>query len=151
MKSKKNRLFEIFEHVTGINPIEPLEQSQINNQWNESTISEFLDTIGQDEIRMLDDKSGISAGDFGRVKFNIVSEGALYLEFQTPEMAHMAFERLSSSIGNPYEFSSRFDMMPKTIMVQFTDNGVNEDLLYSHATDAAPAQDNYQIGSEQPK
>lgn len=142
----KKRLNEIFEHVNGISPSVPEEVSQSN--WTSDSITEFLDTIGQNQNKMIDPNSGVSSGDFGRVKFS-VQNNTLYLEFQTPEMAHMAINRLSDAVGNPYEFSSRFDEMPNTVMVQFTNSGISEgDLAYMQVDDACPETDQYQIGTE---
>lgn len=145
--STQNKLFRIFEHVTGVQPEEVLSQQY--SKWDQNAAEELLQTIGQDNIKMISPTDGVSEGDWGRVKFSIVSSGALYLQFQTPEMAHMAINSLSDSATNPYEFSSRFDEMPTTVMVQFTDNGISEgDLVYHHATDAGPDQDKYEIGAE---
>lgn len=144
----QKRLNEVFEHVTGVNPYP--QEEYISNKWNTNSIVEFMDIIGQDDqkIKMIDPTTGISFGDFGRVKFS-VQNNTLYLEFQTPEMAHMAINKLSDAVGNPYEFSSRFDQMPNTVMVQFTDSGINEgDLAYMHVNDAGPETDQYQIGTE---
>lgn len=147
--ANQKRLNEVFEHVTGVPVQQPNDNEIGNTVWTESVISEFLDAMGQDSNKMLDLTTGISNGDWGKVKYSVVNGAVLYLQFQTPEMAHMAFNSLSNSLSNPYEFSSRFDMMPTTVMVQFTDSGIDEgDLLYSHATDTGPNQDQYQIGTE---
>lgn len=148
----QKRLFEVFEHVTGV-PMKEQQPSieQIGNtSWTESAISELLDAVGQDENKMFSLTAGVSNGDWGRVKYSVVNGAILYLQFQTPEEAHMAINSFSNSLSNPYEFSSRFDQMPTTVMVQFTDSGISEDLLYSHATDAGPNSDQYQMGTESP-
>lgn len=142
----KKRLNEVFEHVTGVNP--SISEAIPESNWTAGTIGEFLDTVGQEQYKMLDRNSGVSSGDFGRVKFR-VQNNTLYLDFQTPEMAHMAINNMSNAASNPYEFSSRFDQMPNTVMVQFTDSGINEgDLAYMHVNDAGPETDQYQIGTE---
>jgi hypothetical protein len=143
----KKRLFEVFEHVTGIQP--SLSEEIPSNDWTAGTIVEFMDSIGQDEQRMMDRNSGYSSGDYGRIKFR-VQNNTLYMDFQTPEIAHLAINKLSDALSNPYEFYSRFDEMPNTVMVQFTNNGIDEgDLTYAHANGAAPEQDQYQLGMEE--
>jgi len=143
----EKRLFEVFEHVTGIKP--SVSEDVPANDWTSGAIIEFMDSIGQDEQRMLDRNSGYSNGDLGRIKFR-VQNNTLYMDFQTPEIAHLAINKLSDALSNPYEFYSRFDEMPNTVMVQFTDNGISEgDLTYAHVNSAAPDKDQYQIGMEE--
>lgn len=148
--STQKRLNEVFEHVTGVPIQQPSEQEIGNTIWTESVISELLDAMGQDNNKMLSLTAGVSTGDWGRVKYSVVDGSVLYLQFQTPEEAHMAFNQLSHSLSNPYEFSSRFDEMPTTVMVQFTDSGISEgDLTYAHVNGSAgPDQDQYKIGME---
>lgn len=144
----QKRLLEVFEHVTGSNPSTLTDQQVGDSKWTENVIGSFLDEIGQDQFKMFDLTKGASNGDFGRVKFSVVNN-TLYLDFQTPEIAHMAINRLSDSLSNPYEFSSRFDQMPQTVMVQFTDSGISEgDLTYAHVNGAGPEIDKFQIGTE---
>lgn len=141
---KKNRLFEVFEHVNGVQPEVTSEESN----WTDNDLESLLTDMGQEYQSFTGNLNGISQGDFGRVKFS-VKGGVLYLEFPNPETAHMAFNSLSSSLSNPYEFSSRFDQMPTTVMVQMTNSGINEDMLsYVHVDDAQPSRDKYQIGME---
>jgi len=96
----------------------------ISTGWDKNSISEFMEIIGQDDRVDFssDQQRGLSDGDFGRIMFDI-KNNTLYLKFETPEEAKIAQERLSNTLSNPYEFSSRFDIMPSVVMVQLTDDG----------------------------
>jgi len=96
--------------------------------WNKINIVEFLDAIGQDEIKFKEpdesDKDyiiGNSDGDFGIIGFR-AREGELRLKFPFEPDAPVAMDRISKALSNPYEFFSRFDMMPGIIIVRFTED-----------------------------
>lgn len=90
--------------------------------WDRISIAELLDTIGQDQHKFSNETKGTSEGDWGPVEFKLeeITPGTLYLKFDSQVEAKSAFNTLSASLSNPYEFSSRFDQMPDTIMVQFS-------------------------------
>jgi hypothetical protein len=91
--------------------------------WDKTSIGEFLDLIGQDQYKFTSDTEGISSGDFGRVKFKVIAKGVevLYLTFENENDTKSALNSLSHSVSNPYEITSRLDVMPTTIMVHFTE------------------------------
>jgi len=137
----------MFERVTGVDANQP-EQTSTGSKWNVTEIENILEEIGQEHVKFTDQAKGISQGDFGRVRFE-VNGNTLYLTFPTSEVAHVAFNTLSDALSNPYEFSSRFDQMPNTVMVQFTDSGIDESMLsYAHVDNAEPNRDQYELGVE---
>jgi ribosomal protein S20 len=91
--------------------------------WDKSSISELLDSVGQDKIKYYSSVKGISLGDWGTVKFScdFGNHEVLYLEFEDEKLAKQALNSFSHALSNPYEFSSRFDKMPRIIMVRITD------------------------------
>ena len=104
---------------------ESIEPHQLKGLiWDKSAISELLEAVGQDNIRYRNDSEGVSEGDYGTTKFQVVdnTKRVLYLKFQNESVAKGAFSKISSALTNPYEFSTRHDIMPNVVMVKFTEN-----------------------------
>jgi len=142
----QKRLFEIFEYVTGEQP-ELTDQEIGDSVWTESVISEFLESIGQTDCHMMSLTAGVSKGKWRRVKFSVKGD-ILYLQFQTPEEAHIAINNFEQSDSTQYEFSSRFKDMPNVIMVKIGGSVSEGDLEYMHMTTNDPNNDLSQIGTE---
>lgn len=98
------------------------------NTWDKNSITELLDAMGQsDSIKFFEQTtkeagfSGFSYGDWGQVLFMTLTIWELRLKFENSEDAARAFDALSAQLSNPYEFTSRFDVMPEVIIVRFTE------------------------------
>ncbi len=143
----QKRLFEIFEYVTGEQP--ELTDKEIGDSvWTESVICEFFESIGQNDCQMSSLTAGVSNGKWRRVKFSVVDD-ILYLQFQTPEEAHIAINDFEQAEPTKYEYSTRFNDIPNAVMVKITGGGISEgDLEYMHMTNNDPNSDLSQIGTE---
>lgn len=93
----------------------------MNNEWNESELRELLDAMGQEVTKISNNVTGNSTGDWGNVAFYRTDKKTMHLKFETPELAQQGFSALSAQLTNPYEFGSRFDIMPRVVIVQFTE------------------------------
>lgn len=116
----------------------------IEDAWTREKINDFLISAGQDEVDFRDDDSlaGRSNGTYGLVVFDIDDkEKTLYLNFKNSKESKMAYGELVASLSNAYLFSSRFDLMPTTIMVQLE----GEDIIYKDGGHL-PLKDNFKKG-----
>jgi hypothetical protein len=103
--------------------ISELSYPGIDDDWTIDKVHEFMDEIGQDEnIGFSDEEKlvGRSEGDFGKTRFELINQ-KLYITFETPQLANVAQERISAALGGVYDIGSRFDIMPKVIMVGLTE------------------------------
>lgn len=91
-------------------------------KWSKISVGELLEAIGQDTVNIRDNLVGTSYGDHGRVSFfTLCDDLELRLVFEAHEDALAAFNAMSRELSNPYEFSSRFDVMPEVVIIQFTE------------------------------
>ena len=95
--------------------------------WNQSSIADLLSEIGQnDSIHFTGAYSGVCYGDWGKVKFFPINDlqgnpVEIRLEFETTILAEIAWNKMSDTLTNPYEFYMRSDVLPNIVMVQFTE------------------------------
>ncbi len=114
--AKKDRLFEIFERVTGIPLKEDLTPQEIgNSSWTETTISELLDAIGQDENNMFSLTAGVSNGDWGRVKYFLF----VVILFERCLCSQQFFiPSISNSGRGPHGFQFLFKLIIESIRIR---------------------------------